>query len=404
MTNTLDDYRWLISSEAEPWLALCGDEPLRLLSNLRKNLSAERAHLVVEQMDLRRRAREKFRLAERMFFTRKGFEQATDEQIASYKAGRFAEGCAITDLCCGIGGDLLAFAARGRARGFDHDEVVALLANANAVAHGFNEEQCVVKPQKISESDLGKGSWHCDPDRRPMGNRATRGELFEPPLETLAGLRERNLNAAIKLAPATELPADWCAIAECEWVESRGECRQQIAWFGELARQPGCRSATVLLTDGQMRTVVGDSDGLPPVAGQVGRFLYEPAAAVLAAKLTSDLCREHNLSAISSGVAYLTGDQSIEDIALAAFEVVDVLPFDRKQLRAYCRERQIGKLEIKKRGVEVDPERLRKEIVADGDENATLLIAPHDGKTRVFVAARLSSAAGGNSHEKHKKM
>lgn len=388
MTINLEDYRWLISPAAEPWLATRDDDPLRLLSRLRKELSAEHAHLVAEQLELRRRARDKFRLADRMFFTRKGLEQATDEQLAAYKANRFTECESISDLCCGIGGDLLAFAHRSPTLGVDRDEIVALLATANAAAHGFADVRCVVASREIAEVDLGTSSWHCDPDRRPTGHRATRGELFEPTLESLAALLERNPHAAIKLAPATDLSADRCDRAEREWLESRGECRQQVAWFGNLARHPGHRAATVLLPDGRMRTIIGSDDHLPPIAQQIGRYLYEPAAAILAAKLTTDLCREHNLSSISSGVAYLTCDNPIDDLALAAFEVLDILPFDRKQLRAYCRQRHIGRLEIKKRGVEVDPERLRKEIVADGDNAATLLIAPHADKTRVMVAHR----------------
>jgi hypothetical protein len=267
---------------------------------------------------------------------------------------------------------------------------VTLLATANAAAHGFASDRCVVTSREIAEIDLGTSSWHCDPDRRPTGHRATRGELFEPTLKSLAALLEKNPNAAIKLAPATDLPVGWCDRTEREWLESRGECRQQVAWFGNLARHPGHRAATVLLPDGRMRTIIGSDDHLPPSAQQIGRYLYEPAAAILAAKLTTELCREHNLAAVSSGVAYLTGDNPIDDLALATFEVLDILPFDRKQLRAYCRQRNIGQLEIKKRGVEVDPERLRKEIIATGGNAATILIAPHQQHTRAIVASRRS--------------
>jgi len=106
----LEDYRWLVSDAAKPWLVRVRDElvdargpTVALLSRLRKDLSTDRAHLVVEQCELRERAREKFSLAERMFFTRKGLEQATDEQVAAVKAARFPAG-AVADLCCGIGG------------------------------------------------------------------------------------------------------------------------------------------------------------------------------------------------------------------------------------------------------------------------------------------------------------
>ena len=239
-------------------------------------------------------------------------------------------------------------------------------------------------------SDARKASaWHCDPDRRTEGHRTTKIDLFEPPLETLDQLRSQNANAAIKLAPATEVPPHWWDACEREWLGSRGECRQQVAWFGSLARHPGRHAATIVAADGSSRTVVGSPSEPVPVAEELGRYVYEPHAAVLAASLSGALCREHGLAAVSAGVAYLTGDRAIADAALAGFEVQEVLPFDRKQLRAWCREHAIGRLEIKKRGFPLDPARLRTEIIAAGDHEATLIITPLEGHVRTLVARRL---------------
>ncbi len=385
----LDDYHWLTSPAAQSWLAEPAADPARLIPHLRKALSAERTHLIVETQELRGRAREKFRLADQMFFTRKGLEQATDERIAAYKARRFDPGLQVSDFCCGIGGDFLALAARGPARGVDRDEALTLLAAANARAYGISSDQCSVVANDLEKFADETGPWHCDPDRRPTGHRATRGELFEPPLETLTQLIARRPHAAIKLAPATQPPIEWSAQAECEWMESRGECRQQVAWFGNLARAPGQRAATILADGERIRTITGVADEWPPVAGTIRRYLYEPTAAVLAAKLVAVLCCEHTLAALGPGVAYLTGDEPIHDLALAAFEVLDVLPFDRKQLRAYCRQHQFSRLEIKKRGIDLDPNQLQKELSGAGEGHATILIAPHDGKTRAIIARRV---------------
>jgi len=390
--NLLDDYHWLLGPAAGPWLAIDADDPHRLLSRLRKDLSANRAHLVAEQIDLRRRAREKFRLADRMFFTRKGLEQATDDQLAAYKASRFPAGALVSDLCCGIGGDLVSLCGRGPVFGADRDEVLSLLASANARIHGYADDRYSLVAADVTAINIPSGPWHCDPDRRPTGRRATRGDLCEPSLQVLDRFIEKNPDAAIKLAPATEAPAAWQEKAELQWLESRGECRQQVAWFGNLAQHLDRRCATILGLNGQHRTVTGMADESLPMAGKIGRYLYEPAAAVLAAKLTSELCRLNDVAALSPGIAYLTGDNPITDLALDTFEILDVLPLDRKQLRVYCREHGISRLEIKKRGVESDPESLRKEIIAEGDNSATLLIAPFEQKVRVFFARRVNRA------------
>src|SRR6187549_582396 len=86
LTATVDDFQWLVSEAALPWLELAsggcgsrsespkGEATTRLVARLRKELTAERTHLVVEQVELRARACEKFGQAARMFFTRKGLE------------------------------------------------------------------------------------------------------------------------------------------------------------------------------------------------------------------------------------------------------------------------------------------------------------------------------------------
>jgi hypothetical protein len=418
MPAALDDYHWLISDAAQPWLtrvreelSVCdpggigpggcgprsGPQQQRvtpaLLQRIRKDLSTDRTHLVVEQVELRERAREKFSRADRMFFTRKGLEQATDEVLAKHKATRFPAESTILDLCCGIGGDLLALSGREAVRtiGVDREVVCEYLAAANARACGFTSEVCLTFCTDVSRMPIQPAHyWHCDPDRRIDDQRTTQLELFEPSLDALDRLRGINPNAAIKLAPATQVPPHWWDLCEREWLGSRGECRQQVAWFGSLARHPGRHAATVVAADGSSRNVVGSYSEPVPVARQLGRYLYEPHAAVLAASLTGAVCREQGLAAVAAGVAYLTGDRLIADAALAAFEVQEVLPFDRKQLRGWCREHSIGRLEIKKRGVKLDPRQLRAEIIAAGDNEATLIVTPLGGHVRAIVARRVT--------------
>src|SRR5258706_7335897 len=137
-TPPLDLYGWLTSDAAGPYLQLAARESsepvgglVRLATSLRNKLSADQVHLVLEQVELRQRAKEKFSAAERMYFTPKSLMQATDEAIALYKARRFSTEERLADLCCGIGGDLLALAERGECIGVERDDVLAHLAHRN---------------------------------------------------------------------------------------------------------------------------------------------------------------------------------------------------------------------------------------------------------------------------------
>src|SRR5262249_45220977 len=138
--TAIDDYKWLVSEEASPWLARAreeweaagGEVTVATVGRLRRDLSAERAHLILEQAELRQRAQEKFSRAGKMFFTRKGLEQATDEGIALYKSARFPSGnCELYDICCGIGGDLIALVQDRICTGGDIDPICQLLAEQN---------------------------------------------------------------------------------------------------------------------------------------------------------------------------------------------------------------------------------------------------------------------------------
>ena len=394
----VEEYEWLVSPAAERWLEMAAgaDEKslVKMSLTLRKDLGVTRTHLVIAQAELRRRASSKFQHASRMFFTRQLLEQATDDQIAGYKAQRWPVDGRLADLCCGIGGDLMALAQRGPVVGIDRDPVAVVLAAANCRTAGLTSAE--VQLADACGQDLAAFvAWHVDPDRRVEGKRRTRVECHEPDLDALERLLARNHQAAFKLAPAAGLPASWLEAAELEWIGNRGECRQQMVWFRDLARDPGRRSATVFAAGAtEPRTVHGDARREIATAEVLGRYVFEPHAAVLAADLTGVLADQHALQCVSPGIAYLTGDQTLNDPALACFEVTEVLPLDPKHLREAVRVRAIGNLEVKKRGVKIDPEEVRKQIHPRGDHQATLIITPLKKKIVAILAQRVGSAPG----------
>lgn len=394
-----DDYRWLTSSAAEPWLCSLRDSQLPLTAQvaaLRRELSPKRTHLVLELTSLRDRAQAKFTDAGAMFFTARGLEQATDEIVAAYKARRFSGRDAIFDLCTGIGGDLLALAAAGETTAFDRDPIMAILATANGRTcvdrRTTNNPPPTCHAHDVEQLDLTECSaWHIDPDRRSTGRRTTRVDLHEPATGAIDRLLARNPHAAVKLAPAAQLPDDWPQKAELEWISRGRECRQLVAWFGELANDPGRRRATVLGDGtGPPRLIVGTPERAPSRIAPIGRYLFEPDAAVLAADLEAALAAEHALAGISTGIAYWTGDAPIVDPALACFEVLEVLPFRLKPVASLLRARNIGQLEIKKRGVALDPAELRRQLRLKGDEAATLLLAPIAKRVTAVLARRVT--------------
>jgi hypothetical protein len=392
--SDLADYEWLTGGEAGAVLVELADDKTPLhtaITRLRGHFTTSQTHLLLEQTELRRRATAKFTQAHQMFFTRIGLEQATDEWIAAYKASRFQRAgtsrppSLIADLCCGIGGDLTALAANTPTIGIDRDPAVACFAKINSGAQ--------VHATDINTFDLKSTSaFHIDPDRRPAGRRTTSLEWCEPNIATIDKLLTQVPNAAIKLAPASEAPPDWFARCELEWISRDRECRQLVAWHGALAQAPGQHRATILPAAYGLahRTLTGQPKRPIPIANTPNRYIFDIDPAVLAAKLKGVLAAEHNLTALSAGSTYLTGDSAITDPALACFAVEEVMPFRTDKLAKHLATHNIGQLEIKKRGVDLDLEKLRRQLKLRGNNAATLLITPIAGRATAILAQRAS--------------
>jgi hypothetical protein len=295
------DYAWLVDDEAAAaWLARLAEDSrpaLQQLDSLRRELPAERARLLVEQTELRRRATAKFGAdAARMFFTPVLMEQATDRWIGRYKATRLriAPNAIVHDYCCGIGGDLIPLAFHGRCTGLDVSPLACLFAAANvrSICGEQAAQRTVIRQTDAEQSTPAPDEpWHIDPDRRAAGKRSTTIELHSPGPELIDRWLRNSPNGVVKLAPATEPPAAWRQTAEFEWITAHRECRQLVAWFGKLTESPGQRRATIVNTDdpkGEF-AVAGTFTGLPDVPFTASHepldYVYDPDPSLLAAGL-----------------------------------------------------------------------------------------------------------------------
>ncbi len=392
----LADYEWLTGAEAARWLEEFGvaTEPVhQQLAKLRKTLTAECARLIVQQVELRRRAVTKFGdFADRMFFSDIPLQQATDLTTARYKASRISHDMPVVDYCCGIGGDLLAFAERGPTTGWDIAPELAHLASANLHAAQLDVTSKVFVGEVESQTPNTGEIWHVDPDRRIDGRRSTQVQWHSPGPEIIDRWLATSPNGLLKLAPAAIVPESWSQHAELEWITHNRQCRQQIAWFGELASAGGQHRATVLQKSKNEEpfaaSFVGSPDIVAPRTARIFQYIYDTDPALRAAHLTGAIAVDRGLFALKSGASYLTSDCFVEHPLLSCFEVLEQLPLRLAPLSKYLRSKNIGQLEIKKRGVNTDPERLRKQLKLAGDESATLLLTKIGNSEIVLLARR----------------
>ena len=85
----------------------------------------------------------------------------------------------------------------------------------------------------------------------------------------------------------------------------------------------------------------------------------------------------------------MTSDRSFRTPFAPRLRVLEELPFREKQLKAALRERGIGRLTIKKRGVDVVPDELRKRLALRGDKEGTLVLTRVQDKATALLVEPL---------------
>ncbi|MEV8273715.1 class I SAM-dependent methyltransferase [Microbacterium sp. NPDC077184] len=374
------------------------DDVTRTVSRLRAaGHSPDLVSAVVGQARLRARARAKFGdFASRMLFTRAGLEQATRLPIAAGHAGRFQDAGIrhVFDLGCGIGGDALGLAALGMTvDAVDADEVTAAIAAYNLAPFGADVRVRHARAEDVvaewgSEAPATTAVW-LDPARRTAGHSETartRPEDWSPSLEWVFDLAAR-VPAGVKLGPGLDralIPDD----VEAQWVSADGATLELVLWSGALKRDGVRRAALVFRGDGvhELRAA-GDAADEP--ARDLGAFVHEPDGAVIRARLIGDVARSLEAGMLDPQIAYLTSDAALTSPFVQSFRVREELPTDVKALARALRERGIGTLEIKKRGVDVDPAVLRTKLKLRGDDAATLLLTRVGSTRRAILADRV---------------
>ncbi|MDQ1129241.1 SAM-dependent methyltransferase [Microbacterium sp. SORGH_AS_0888] len=355
--------------------------------------SPELVTAVVGQARLRTKARGKFgALADRMLLTRAGLEQATRLEVAALHAARFRDAgvTRVADLGCGIGGDSLGFAGLGmRVLAVDADDVTAALAAYNLAP--YDAEVRCARAEDV-ELDGVDGLW-LDPARRTAGHGETRRVStsdYTPALDW-AFATARRLPTGIKLGPAFErgdIPAD----AEAQWIGVDGSTIELVLWWGALARE-GVRRAALVIRGGTAHELTAATDAEDAEVRQLGAFLHEPDGAVIRARLIGDVARALQAGMLDERIAYLTSDAPLTSPFVQSFRVREELPADPAKLSKALRARGIGRLEIKKRGVDVDPAALRTRLKLAGDGAATLLLTRTAAGRRAILADRVGASA-----------
>ena len=212
----------------------------------------------------------------------------------------------------------------------------------------------------------------------------------------LLALRDAVPALGLKLGPAVPHEAVPPG-TEAQWVSVDGDVVELGVWCGPLARHEG--HGALVIRGGEANELTGDLHR--GEARELGEFVAEPDGAVIRAGLVGTLADELGAGLVDQTIAYLTADAAPATPFARWFRVEESMPFDIKKLASALHARNVGSLEIKKRGVDVVPERLRAQLKLRGHESATVILTRVAGRhTALIVAAR----AGGFERARRRRL
>ena len=154
-----------------------------------------------------------------------------------------------------------------------------------------------------------------------------------------------------------------------DWPALRiGAITEAEFWSPGLA-EPGVTRRAVVLDRAEQIT---DADPAESGVAPAGRWIVDPDGAVVRAGLVRQYATRHGLWQLDPHIAYLSGDRL--PAGVRGFEVLEELAYSENRLRRALAANDCGVCEILVRGVDVDPDGLRRRLRLKGTRAFSVVI------------------------------
>lgn len=171
-----------------------------------------------------------------------------------------------------------------------------------------------------------------------------------------------------------------------EFISVAGDLKEAVLHLGTNER--GLKAT--LLVNGAVYHWQRDGDEPDVPLAEPQGYLFEPDASILRANLVKNIVCHFSGWMLDETIAYFCIDKKVTSPWLRMWRIHDWMPFNLKKLRAYLRERGIGKLTVKKRGSAIEPETLIKQLKLKGKEPATLVLTRYQGQQIVIICDEIA--------------
>lgn len=285
-------------------------------------------------------------------------QQATPARVAKVRAARIAASGAelVHDVTCSVGSEAPAFAGTAWL-GSDIDPSRLAMAR-----HNLGPDAWLVRADALAPVTRA-GVIVADPARRAGGTRITDPAKLMPPLpDLLAAHAGREM--AIKCAPGIDY-SQWDGLVSVVSVDGgvKEACLYTPGLSGDIRRE------AVVLRQSEERVTDAEPDEVEVTRPRT--FIVEPDGAIVRAGLVRHWAARHGLSMLDEHIAFTTGDALPP--GYSGFPFLEAVPL--RALKKALAAHGAGSVEILVRGVDVDPDQLRKKLKLKGDKPMGVVIA-----------------------------
>ena len=359
-----------IMEEYQPLLK----DPLKLSDKLSKKYNQQERRALMHYLEILPKIREKFCLRKTdLICDRLAFEQATARDISEYKAKLWKNGAKISDLCCGMGGDSFWLPSGIAANGAD-------IAPERVLMFNENMKRLELPHIAFAQNALdarGSDFFCIDPARRGGLN---------PSFESILELSKKFCGGMVKLPPAhpeNELPKE----SDVLYLGNANDCRECLMLTGIFGK--GIIRAVAICENETFEWQCEKNELQNTIleTKKLGNFILEPVPVLVRSHLFLSEAKKCDFWQIDSTLAYLSCENlSTKYAGFTAYKVIEQSTLSTNNVKAMLKKHGIGKITLKKRGVEVVPEAEIRRLAPKGEGDGILFYTRILGEKQAILA------------------
>ena len=322
-------------------------------------------------------------------------EQCSSEATALYKAA-IANGDSLADLTGGFGIDC-SYMAHGfkRATYIERNALLCSIAKENFTLLGLHHIDIINGNSEDILPDLSALDWiFIDPARRDGdGRKVVALSDCEPDVTALEDkLLDRAQRVMVKCSPMLDITAasrQLRNVQEIHIVAVNNECKELLFILGKSNVDETPIICTNIRKEGAQCfsfTAHEEAEASITYSDTVGRYLYEPNAAIQKSGCTRSLSHRMQASKLHPNSQLYTSDKMIEDFPGRIFIVEKVCGFSKSDIKEI---QSLGKANITVRNFPESVQLLRKKLkLAEGGDSYIFATTLANGNKALIICKK----------------